>query len=492
MARETGKQRSQRIQIDYYRRRGGLQIGRNVCAVVGLVVAGAYAVYVLAASDGSKHVLTGPVARSHAAFESDCQQCHLEFTPINSDAVRLDLAFANVHSAKSIAHLESACQKCHQVGDHHRAAMNATGKLADQNCGHCHVEHQGREHDLALVSDRHCQACHDRLSDVCVEPKLRESIAGFTMESHGDFASLARPDPGRVKFDHRQHLLPGQVDSGRRGGFTIGMLEESAKQRYLQAGQDDSSLVQLDCASCHRPDGLPEGGGQLSSDAELGRYMQPVSYEQHCAACHPMNPGVATADTAPLPHAVEWSKVELLLRGSIAGARAGGTARNPRDDSQASPTPGTGLGEPAQVASPVADEEVAAARARIKSQCLKCHDEATISDEGIRSADSANPLIPSRWLERGLYDHAAHRQIDCQYCHEAAYPGDQSSSPPQDHETVMIAGIESCTGCHRDAESPTPASITDPSVASLLGGQPTWASDACTTCHRYHSHAEAR
>jgi hypothetical protein len=498
MVRQTGKQRSQRIQIDYYRQRGRLDVGRNVCAVVGLVAAGLYAVYVVTAG-GSTHVMTGSVAQAHAAFESDCQECHLDFTPIDSQAVKIDLPFANIRSAESIAHLESACQKCHAVGNHHRESMNLSGQLSDQNCGLCHVEHMGRDHDLVLVSSRKCQSCHGDLSDVCATTSIRDDVSAFTKVGHGDFASLNRPesslnrpDPGRVKFDHRQHLLPGQVNKGERGGSTIGMLDETMRRRYLRAGQDDSSLVQLDCASCHQLAGVPVGGDRLSADAELGRYMAPISYEQHCAACHPMNPGMATADTTPLPHAVPWSKIELLLKGALAGARASGQSRSPGDDSQSSPQPGEGFGSIAAATSLVVAGELAAARERVESQCLQCHDRELITDERIVSAASSDPLIPSRWFKRGLYDHAAHRHIDCKYCHERAYPSNGSAEPPEDHETVMIAGIDSCTGCHRDAETATPASISSPDVVSLLGGQSTWASDACTLCHRYHAGREAK
>ncbi len=83
MARETGKQRSQRIQIDYYRKQGGLHQLKIACLIAGLAGAGFYAVYVLAAGSGA-HTSTGPLTVAHASFENDCQQCHQDFTPIDS------------------------------------------------------------------------------------------------------------------------------------------------------------------------------------------------------------------------------------------------------------------------------------------------------------------------------------------------------------------------------------------------------------------------
>ena len=118
---------------------------------------------------------------------------------------------------------------------------------------------------------------------------------------------------------------------------------------------------------------------------------------------------------------------------------------------------------------------------------MQCHDQASITDQRIASASTADPMIPARWFTHGLYDHGIHRQIDCKYCHQAAYPTAGSAQPPRDQETVMIAGIDTCTGCHRDADTPTPESISNPDVAALLGEQTTWASDRCILCHRYHT-----
>ncbi len=489
MARETGKQRSQRIQIDYYRKQGGLHHLKIACVIAGLAGAGLYAVYVLAAGSGA-HTSTGPLSVSHASFENDCQECHQDFTPIDSRGVKLNWQLVGLNSTESIEHIESACQKCHRVGDHYRDTMHAESKLRDQNCATCHVDHQGRNHDLTLVSNQKCASCHANLADVCSgAPAVRVNVLAFDKQQHGDFASLGEKDPGSVKFDHHQHLLPGQVNDGQKGAFTIEMLDPSLRDRYRKAGQDDVSPVTLDCSSCHEMAGNPDASVRMIADGELGRYIKPISFEQHCSACHSMNPGLATPDTTPLPHAVPWAKIDLLLTATARGAAATGQTRTPRDDRQSTPQPGEGLGNPAPIDSLDAPHAVAAARKTVETQCLQCHDQQAITDNAIRSAlaGTAKPLIPGRWFQHGLYDHGAHREIDCRYCHEAAYPTDGAAKPATDHETVMIAGIESCSGCHRDPESPTPASITSADVKSLLGGQPTWAADSCTLCHRYHT-----
>jgi Cytochrome c7 and related cytochrome c len=483
MARETGKQRSQRIEIDYYRKKGGLHHLKTVCAIAALVGSAGYAVYVLAAG-GQSHTSTGPLSRAHASFENDCQQCHQDFTPIDGRGAKLNLSFAGISSEKSIAHIESACQKCHEVGDHYRDKMSVDWQLTDKNCAGCHADHKGRDFDLNLIAASQCTSCHASLSAGCT-PTVRANIAGFTQEQHGDFNSLTKGDPGTVKFDHQQHMLPGQVDAGQKGAFTIEMLDPAVRARYRQVSQTDKK-VQLDCNSCHQFAGNP-GGKAMTADAELGRYIEPVSFQEHCSACHAMNPGIATPETTPLPHAVPWAKIDLLLEASINGGRARGKTRAPRDDTQSTPQPGEGLGSSVAGSDPItAATSVAAARQIVQAQCLKCHDEAATTDEAILAALSgtADPLIPPRWLQYGLYDHAIHREINCRYCHEGAY-GPGAAGPALDQEQVMIAGIDSCTGCHRDAETPTPSSLTD--ASAWLGSQTTWASDNCTTCHRYHT-----
>jgi len=124
MAKETGKQRSQRIEIDYYRKPTDLTRLRKICIAAGLIIAGVYAVYVLASGD-PRQTSTGPVAMVHASFENDCEQCHQAFTPMDAQGVSLDWSLVGLNSKDSISHLENACQKCHRVGGHYREKMES-------------------------------------------------------------------------------------------------------------------------------------------------------------------------------------------------------------------------------------------------------------------------------------------------------------------------------------------------------------------------------
>lgn len=491
---ETGKQRSQRIEIDYFRKRTGLTRWRWLAIGVALASSLAYAAYALSPERRRGQLSTGPLTMAHAAFEQDCERCHTPFTPMDHQASLVDLDWAGVRSANSLQRMEASCQQCHHVGGHHRDVMNAEGVRSDQNCASCHNDHLGRQHDLTAMVAERCVRCHGSLDPVCVDSSsLRTVGLDFTAESHGDFPSLNHGDSGRLNFDHAQHLRPGQVDPGMRGARLLSMLDPADRERYRRDGQGDDAAIQLDCSSCHRLAGNPDPNRRLAADDDLGRYLQPVSYRQHCAACHPMNPGLASATTTPLPHAVSWQRIDLLLAATFRGSVASGAARRVNDDTQRVPQPGEGAGRSKgdyQTEPFASRESLEAARHRVRQDCLKCHRPADIDDATIAAAarGETEPMVPPRWLTKGLYDHAAHRQIDCRYCHAAAYPADaeQGASPPHDSERVMISGIESCVGCHRDPESATPASLLSEPAQTLIAGQTTWASDRCVLCHRYH------
>ncbi|MCM2374624.1 cytochrome c3 family protein [Aporhodopirellula aestuarii] len=535
MQSPTGKQRSQRIQIDYYKRRTGLDRWRRLCILLSLLFAGTYAIYLvyflLAASSASpikvsagsqtlgqvlqRHFNTGPLSLSHASFERDCHVCHSDFTPMDANAPSDWLPLIGVNSDVSRKHLEDACQKCHFAGNHNRDQMTAQFAAKDQNCSWCHQPHQGRDFDLTRISRKRCATCHDDLTSVTNNaPTINKSVTAFNEVDHGDFASLKTGDAGRIRFSHDLHMMPGQVGIDAKGGMTLDRLSPSDRVRYSLENQKPTDLVQLNCQSCHEIvgqtviDGL--GTNLKSVDIELlGRSMTPIDFEKHCVACHAISPGVisSTDDPLRLPHAVSPTAMRTQIAATIDGSRATGTSRQRRDNSKKTLPPG--IGEPSSHQSEwrVTDEEIAAAEELVRKQCLTCHFSESLADDAILASTSSNTtaMIPTRWLRRGLYDHAAHRLIDCRFCHADAYPKSrtlpQSELVTDDHEKVLIAGIESCQGCHRPADTPTPEELitrtlelagtttvlSEQSAADLIGMMPTWASDECILCHRYHS-----
>lgn len=501
--RETGKEKSQRIQMDYHRQHGGLAKSKVALAILGLVFGVAVVGYSMVDGSGAN---PGDVAEGHAAFEQDCGKCHQALTPIGSDSVR-NLSLLGISESDSIEHVEAACTACHHgpsnpIGGHYRSELSGDWPWVDKNCVGCHADHQGRDHDLTRVADEKCAQCHDNLESVCPSGSrvVDKKITSFSSQ-HGDFRSLQTEDPGTVTFDHAQHLKPGQAGQDK-DLIRLGDLEPEMRERYrrkmLELKQSDpqwaaldtsdDGLVQLDCASCHQINGAPSGSVALSGDDEVGRYLKPISFDDHCRACHSMNPAGRTEGSLPIPHAAPWSEMDQWLAAKMVPSQQRRTSSNPTGIGVTESLPG---GDSASLAQQWKEANLDKSREMLKQQCLKCHQEGLISsDESIMAARDvdARPLIPSRWLKYGIYDHAAHRNVDCRYCHAQAYDDGTPAEPGKDQHMVMIAGIESCVGCHRPAESPTPAELlvaTEPDPR--LGGQSLWASDRCTMCHRYHA-----
>ena len=346
---ETSKQRSRRIEMDYYRQRDLLGNSKVILAIVGAILALAVGIGVFCSSGAAN---PGPLIAGHAAFESNCSECHQALTPIGADSVR-NLSWLGIEETESVNHTFDACTACHHdstdpIGDHYQAKMGADWSLRDKNCVLCHADHQGRDFNLTLVSDQRCVQCHQNLDQVCTNQAQtvqlaqdNQSITGFSSQ-HGDFVSLQQEDPGKVKFDHAQHLLPGQTGSGR-DVIRLQDLEPEQRERYREAMErlrdqggefadleiNDDSLVQLDCFSCHQFGGAPDSQVSMSADAELGRYLQPISFDRHCSACHSLNLDGRTEKTMPVPHAATWTEMDQWIDAKLSALPATDQGGNP-------------------------------------------------------------------------------------------------------------------------------------------------------------------
>ena len=123
------------------------------------------AVLLLSASMGNSDPFSpGPVTGFHAMFEHDCRSCH------QPDPQR---------SGYWLPASDAACMKCHKATAHEPPAFHAAmspgvdpSTIMSSNCVTCHVEHQGRHHDISRVSDRACVQCHADLN------KHREQLLG--------------------------------------------------------------------------------------------------------------------------------------------------------------------------------------------------------------------------------------------------------------------------------------------------------------------------
>ncbi len=149
----------------------------------------------------------------------------------------------------------------------------------------------------------------------------------FDVEHHPEF-SAARDGSGqqsaRIKFNHARHLAKGLTLQAGGSAFTFADLDALDRTRYgWTPGQALTSPVELECATCHQLDGEEYARGLQASVASrvpprnLGATMLPVTYENHCRACHPL-----TFDSKlprqQMRHGLSTSEIVDSLRGIYA------------------------------------------------------------------------------------------------------------------------------------------------------------------------------
>jgi len=122
-------------------------------------------------------------------------------------------------------------------------------------------------------------------------------VTAFTEAAHPQvsfFQGGPKPDPGRIKFNHKLHLTPGIVRAAGAPPWTVARIAERDRDRYRD-GADDAAPATLRCESCHvldrgdlkLADGTP--GGSLRPVRSAGATYLPIAYEQHCAGCHALD-----------------------------------------------------------------------------------------------------------------------------------------------------------------------------------------------------------
>jgi hypothetical protein len=503
-SRETGKQRATRIPLDYFKHPNRLERWKGMLALIALLVSvGVAAAAWLLRDGGRPYISRGPVASVHAAWDNNCEACHAGFQPINKSGATA-VFFANPGSHDST--VNALCENCHNGTVHHASQLDAM----TPTCGGCHRDHRGRDSSLVWLPDSDCTQCHSNATASMKEAKSEYAnvITGFADKSQGhpDFRSL-KSDPGRLKFNHRLHMLPGQVlEPGQASPWTLGKIaDKTARERYAnapwQSDKSDSAAVVLDCASCHRRDagdlGIdlakpPEGVATADlTPRAAGAYMLPVNYEIHCSACHPLSfdAKLKNKDGQPLavPHHLQPNEVQNFVWGAYADAYskkdldqriADALKAGPKPSR---PLPGKLTAEEQAARDTVGRESLEAEQFLFKadvkradgyltsgkSACGECH--------VFEQAGASRKILPLQinnvWLAHAKFSHVAHRAFDCRGCHANAYAFEPdgktlNKTASVDHADVLIAGVDGCRQCH----APSAGVRSD-----------------CTECHYYHN-----
>lgn len=417
---------------------------------------------------------SGPLSKSHAFLEDDCQSCHQQaFVSVRDEScmschqasqapAMLQRTNARVKAGGSPENASLIADHApptrlmwgapppRGIGENIIAFARKTFNRPEQRCGTCHVEHVGNplidppQAKPTLQETETCTGCHtdlnQRLKDTPLRnapswPRHPEMSPRITMSAEPlqvrrvSMADRPRENNG-LTFPHALHLSSG-----------------NGVARMAQTTGKAGSSGALDCASCHVA--TPNGAG-----------FKPVEMESACSSCHSL--GFATAGgIRQMPHG-DVSRLVSFLSSSgppVTGAR-GQTPRRRPGEAVAARSGGRGGGLSA----------VQRMRGAFSpgGSCYDCH---TVSSGDAGYAIGAVHLADA-WLTRGAFDHRTkeHRldrngQPNCGTCHAA----EQSS----DARDVMLPRLATCQTCHGKPETPTTAS----------------APANCSTCHSYHAPA---
>lgn len=489
MSNETSRSRRSRVELDYYRRpdafarwRGRLALLLGTLAIGWVALAPVWGGGTEVRLFQWKRLASpGPLATPHALWESRCEACHRPFEAVSSAAP------GGVPSAPGLAS-DGRCQTCHATSPHHPAQPEPP-----PSCGRCHRDHEGREVSLVAGNAAECVACHADLPahrrDTGPEASIVASISAFDGDpSHHPEFSWARPgappDPGRITFNHALHLRPGLVRQEGAVPFTVSRLPVADRDRYAATGSQSGSPVQLVCGSCHEPEASLRD--RFAMGAALGgSLMRPIAFDRHCRSCHSLS---YSAVEPPVPHGLPPAAVIDVLRDRAASALLGGDPTRldrfipprPRPDRPDDP-------EPVRLREALEARVLASARilfgsgaapapaAGASGGCRLCHaleprwlDHAPGAALATLAATPIEPAaIPAVWSRRSVFDHAAHRALDCLACHEHAPASERTSD-------VLLPPRAACLACHG------PERRVD---GVAIGG----AGHDCNECHRYHS-----
>jgi Doubled CXXCH motif (Paired_CXXCH_1) len=396
----TAKQRAQRIDLDYFKRRHGLARWRILLSSILPIAALAW-VTALAASGSRTPYSAGPVSAAHAFAERRCEVCHTgvtEASPARSPRARA--AGFRAHTT------DAACLTCHDAPAH---AITQTPPPA---CAACHQDHRGRV-QLAKMDDGFCVECHGELKTTQGPPKVAIAVHAFPSE-HPEFAAVnvGAQDPARLRFNHAVH-----VRDALRG---------------------PTGPEKLECSTCHTPE-AGRAGVPAKGPATTG-LMAPVTYEQNCARCHPLFFDERIEFAAPHANTV---KVRAFVQQELAVYIREHPGDIARPDSAFRRVP-LNFPRPPEPAARNAEEWVerraAADERRLWKTCAECHELASPSPTSAGFPSYAPTNVTARWMPRAGFTHRPHAMVTCQSCHAA-----EASTKTSD---VLLPGRAVCATCH--------------------------------------------
>ncbi len=493
--KETGKGRSRRIEIDYYKKPDPIRKLRAALVWAAIILAGGWLLAGLTFSNGKVSASAqsrfrsspGELASVHKAWNDRCEACHN--VDISSSG-KSEAGGWPVPGVETSLVTDTSCQSCHSGPAHHPSQKPEDVK----SCASCHFDHRGVDNSLIKLADSDCISCHKDLSQHIASGKQSSGTANVVTSFTGDHPPFSTEsdkavDPGRLKFNHALHLSEGLVHKpGDRDVKTLAYLTDpTARERYRKPGQKDDAPIRLDCASCHVADasdfkleqlaGLPRA--TTLPVRSQGKEMLPITYENQCKACHPLsfdgrNPKLVA------PHRAQPEDIRQFLTSTYSGVFVSDDQKLLADVPQKKPIPGQRADRDEASVKQRIDKAVAAAEKVLyggKTTCFECHYATKTTAAGLPEAIEL-PNVPSLWQPKARFDHTAHRAVKCAECHVKSTTSIVASD-------ILVPGIASCRECHVNAKGGNLLSAVLPGLSSTES----FVRADCTTCHRYH-HAD--
>ncbi|MFD2256091.1 hypothetical protein ACFSSA_05325 [Luteolibacter algae] len=226
----------------------------------------------------------GQLSTNHSFLENQCFRCHSD-QDLSPAALTAMHGAATHHRAINDGEL---CLSCHgeiggagnkfafaphtsdQLPSRSAAKPQKNGKLlllaasalsskhlsdGGLHCATCHQEHHGETSDIATLSNKQCQVCH------------QEQFESFS-DGHPEFSQSSYPYDRRtgIRFDHRSHYQTHFAEE-------LKAHPETVPEGYDPAARHAESTS---CTACH-------------SSGKSGEPMSVKPFETSCAACHDGN-----------------------------------------------------------------------------------------------------------------------------------------------------------------------------------------------------------
>lgn len=378
---------------------------------------------------------TGKLSLVHHKLEDRCEACHVN-------------AFESVR--------DKTCLSCHKdLHDHADperlarsfgnrplgtqllwAVASTFGKEGPGSCAHCHVEHEGNRF-MQPPTQAFCADCHDVLARNLPDTRLGKATDFGTLHpqfSPAVITDIAIGKPIGISLDRRPREDNGLTFSHKLHLERKGGVARMAATIGKAAGYGPNGL---ECRDCHRP-------------SEDGIRFLAIDMERDCEACHSLSYDRVGGIFRKLRHGdvdqliADLSAADLSRPSLSPRRRPGDYAEGRPYNFNFSGPVWKGL----QISYALSRDGI----------CGECH-RPTKSPDGKPGVIPVK--LPTRFMQQGWFDHAAHKQETCSSCHAA-----QASTTSAD---LLLPGIRQCRTCHlgENAESAKVPST-------------------CAMCHGYH------